>query len=83
MQEFCMVGDYTEDLEKPHNCQNWMQALAQGWGFAQGWALARDNMGELTLVVWYMVGKSTPKWTHSSRYKANYTSLSYNALSTY
>ena len=53
MQEFCMVGDYTEDLEKPHNCQNWMQALAQGWGFAQGWALARDNMGELTLVVWY------------------------------
>ena len=22
MQEFCMVGGYTEDLEKPQNCQN-------------------------------------------------------------
>ena len=23
MQEFSMVGNYIEDLEKPQNCQNW------------------------------------------------------------
>ena len=33
MQEFSMVGGYTEDLRKPQNCQN-----------LEGWALARGNM---------------------------------------
>ena len=37
MQEFSMVSGYTENLEKPQNCQ------------IGGWALARDNM-ILTLV---------------------------------
>ena len=31
MQEFSMVGGYTENPEEPQNCQNW------------GVALARDN----------------------------------------
>ena len=33
--EFSMVGGYTENPEKPQNCQNW------GVGTARVWALAR------------------------------------------
>ena len=39
MQEFCIVGDYTEDLSKPQNCQN----CGMGWALALGWAPAWDN----------------------------------------
>ena len=34
MQEFSMVGGYTEDLIKPQNCQNvleWVWVLARDW----------------------------------------------------
>ena len=34
-QEFSMVGDYTENLEKPQN---------RGWALVWVWVLARDNM---------------------------------------
>ena len=32
MQEFSMVGDYTEDLKKPQNCQNWGVGTCAGMG---------------------------------------------------
>ena len=38
MQEFCMVGGYTEDLT------NHRTVKIGGWAIARGWALARDNM---------------------------------------
>ena len=37
-QEFSMVYSYTEDLEKPQNCENW------GCSFPQVWALAHENI---------------------------------------
>ena len=37
MQEFCMVGGYTEDLT------NHRTVKIGGWALAQGWVLARDN----------------------------------------
>ena len=30
MQEFSMVGGYTENLEKPQNCQNWGVGACSG-----------------------------------------------------
>ena len=40
-----MVGSYTENLEKPQNCQNW------GWVLARVWALARDNTVEVLVTL--------------------------------
>ena len=37
IQEFCMVGGYTEDLT------NHRTVKIGGWAIARGWALARDN----------------------------------------
>ena len=42
MREFSIVGGYTDNPEKPQNCQNW------GWALVWVWALIRDN----PVVVW-------------------------------
>ena len=36
MQEFSMVGGYTENLEKPQNCQNWGVGTCSGMGACSG-----------------------------------------------
>ena len=35
-QEFSMVGGYTENLEKPLNCQNWRVGACLGMGACSG-----------------------------------------------
>ena len=34
--EFSMVGGYTENLEKPQNCQNWVVGACTGIGTCLG-----------------------------------------------
>ena len=36
MQEFSMVGGYTEDLKNPQNCQNWEVGAYSGVGACPG-----------------------------------------------
>ena len=47
IQEFCVVGGYTEDLT------NHRTVKIGGWALARGWELARDNTIPVSISIWY------------------------------
>ena len=49
MQEFSMVGGYTENLEKPQNCQNWGVGACADMGTCPGQYCLRTWMARITL----------------------------------
>ena len=54
MQEFSMVGGYTENPDKPQNCQKSGWAIARARAIARAWALARDNTVLMYKIIAYV-----------------------------